>query len=56
MSCEFVAYAKLLSAFGSSSGKNFPAILGGHPFPETVLVLALTVTWLICALHLFPIF
>src|SRR5947208_10524273 len=36
-------YGEPLAAFGATTGQDFPAVLGAHPFAETVGLLAVAV-------------
>ena len=42
---------KDLSAFGTTTGEDFSAVLGRHPRPETVGSLTFAVVRLVSALH-----
>ncbi len=47
----FVRDSEFLPPFLPPTGNNTAAAGGGHPLPETVLVLSFPVGWLKCSLH-----
>lgn len=47
----FVGYSESGPAFGTTRGKYFSSVLGGHPCAESVFIFSLSVRGLKCTFH-----